>query len=470
MLFNTPIFFLFFLIFILFYGFVFLRQKPKLYFILVSSLVFYGAWNYRFIPLLVGSAVIDYYLALAIAGATVQQRKRLFLTASIVMNLGILALFKYADFAIQSVAELMSVFGYHPDTVTLSWVLPVGISFYTFQSMSYTIDVYRGDMQARKGLVHFTTALAFFPQLVAGPILRARQILPQFHAIPTPTWVSAKHGFLLIVVGWFKKTIADLLAIPAAAVFDAGGPVSLLETWTGVLAFAGQIYGDFSGYTDMAIGLALLLGFKIPLNFRLPYFATSPVVFWRRWHISLSTWLRDYLYIPLGGNRNNRRLVNIFITMLLGGLWHGAAWTFVAWGAFHGAIITATHYLSERRALAGFSQSTSAWARMLQWAMTLYLVLLSWVLFRANSLSSAWDIMLDMHLVNSLPAATPMAATIFSLTVMVFFLIHLIDLFVIKRADWLESKPWLFWPVLVLFASICLLIGEPSSEFIYFQF
>lgn len=470
MLFNTPLFFLFFLIFILFYGFVFLRQTPKLYFLLVSSLVFYGAWNYKFIPLLVGSAVIDYYLALAIAGASAQQRKKQFLTLSILMNLGILAIFKYADFAIESVGELMTVFGYNANVTTLAWVLPVGISFYTFQSMSYTIDVYRGHMQARKGLLEFTTALAFFPQLVAGPILRARQILPQFHAIPTPTWINAKHGFLLIVVGWFKKTIADLLAIPAAALFDSGTQLSLLETWTGVLAFAGQIYGDFSGYTDMAIGLALLLGFKIPLNFRLPYFATSPVDFWRRWHISLSSWLRDYLYIPLGGNRNNRRLVNIFITMLLGGLWHGAAWTFVAWGAFHGAIITATHYLSERKTLMGFSQSTSRWVKVLQWAMTLYLVLLSWVLFRANNMDSAWSIMADMHSLSGTPESGPMAILIFAVTASAFLVMHLIDLFVIKRADKFENKPWLFWPALIMFVVICLLIGEPSSEFIYFQF
>ncbi len=470
MLFNTPIFLLFFLVFLLFYGFVFLRQTPRLYFILVASLVFYGAWNYKFIPLLVGSSVVDYYLALAIAGAVTPQARKLLLTASVIMNLGILALFKYADFAIQSVAELMSGFGYTPDTVTLSWVLPVGISFYTFQSMSYTIDVYRGDMHARKGLVQFTTALAFFPQLVAGPILRARQILPQFHNIPIPTWANAKHGFLLIVVGWMKKTVADLLAIPAAAVFDSGASVSLLETWTGVLAFAGQIYGDFSGYSDMAIGLALLLGFKIPLNFRLPYFATSPVDFWRRWHISLSSWLRDYLYIPLGGNRNNHRLRNIFITMLLGGLWHGAAWTYVIWGAFHGFIITATHYLGGLKIFAGFSNSSSRWAKLTQWAITLYLVLLAWVFFRASSLDSALAILSDMHDLSGHVNSGPMALSIFFMTASAFLLMHLLDLFVIRRADRFEARPWLFWPLLVIGVTLCLLIGEPSNEFIYFQF
>lgn len=467
MLFNTPLFFLFFIIFLLFYGFVFLQRTPRLYLILVASLVFYGAWNYKFIPLLVGSAVGDYFLALAIGAAQTQKAKKFYLTLSIVMNLGILALFKYADFAINSVADLLQVLGYNTSLPTLSWVLPVGISFYTFQSLSYTIDVYRGDMQPRKGLVAFTAALSFFPQLVAGPILRARQILPQFHRLPVPTWINVKHGFLLITVGLIKKTMADLLAVPAATAFD-GSSVSLLETWTGVLAFAGQIYGDFSGYSDMAIGLALLLGFQIPLNFRLPYFAVSPVDFWRRWHISLSTWLRDYLYIPLGGKYSRYR--NIMITMLLGGLWHGAAWTFVIWGAFHGLIITATHYLGGFKSLALFTQSKSFWLKLFKWAVTFYLVLLGWVFFRAVDLDSAWRVFVDMHTFSGLPEAGIAAGTIFILTLGALLVMHLIDYFVINKAGKLENKPWLFWLLLVIGQAICLMIGEPSSEFIYFQF
>jgi D-alanyl-lipoteichoic acid acyltransferase DltB (MBOAT superfamily) len=453
--------------FIFFYGFVFLRHKPKVYFTLISSLVFYGAWNYKFIPLLVGSAVADYFLALAIGQAATLSKKKLLLTISIIMNLGILALFKYADFALESVSQFLTLFGYQANITTLSWVLPVGISFYTFQSMSYTIDVYRGDMKARKGLVEFTAALAFFPQLVAGPILRARQILPQFHKIPVPTWDMAKYGFLLITIGLLKKTIADLLAAPAATVFD-GTAVSLIETWTGVLAFAGQIYGDFSGYTDMAIGIAMLLGFQIPLNFRLPYFARSPVDFWRRWHISLSTWLRDYLYIPLGGK--NSRLRNIFITMLLGGLWHGAAWTFIAWGAFHGLIITATHYLSNLPIFNNFIQSKSKLLTFFKWAFTFYLILLGWVLFRATSIDSAWDIIVNMHSFSGLPEAGIHASTIFTMTIAAVLLMHVFDRFVINNGQKFKDKAWVFWPVLIFIFSICLLIGEPSSEFIYFQF
>ncbi|MDJ0842370.1 MAG: MBOAT family O-acyltransferase [Acidobacteriota bacterium] len=456
--------------FLLFYGFVFLQKKPRVYFILVSSLVFYGAWNYKFIPLLVGSAVADYFIALAIGGTDDQRRKKLLLTLSISINLGILGLFKYADFVLSSVADFLGLLGYQASMPTLEWVLPVGISFYTFQSMSYTIDVYRGVMTPRKGLIAFTTALAFFPQLVAGPILRARQILPQFHDIPTPTWDAAKRGFLLITSGLLKKTAADLLAAPVATAFDASTAVSTLETWIGVLAFAGQIYGDFAGYSDMAIGIALLIGFQIPLNFRLPYIASSPIDFWRRWHISLSTWLRDYLYISMGGNRTGHRLRNIFVTMLLGGLWHGAAWTFVAWGFFHGVIITATHALREIDWLKPFHGSSSRWIKLLKWAMTFYLVLLGWILFRATSLQSAWDIFVNMHVWSNTPHTNPSAWIIAGLTISTLVWMHLMDAVILHKREAIEKRPWLLWPLLILGQTLCLFIGEPSNEFIYFQF
>lgn len=469
MLFNTPLFFFFFIIFLLFYGFVFLQRRPRVYFILVSSLVFYGAWNYKFIPLLVGSAVADYYIAQAIGVCRNQRRKKWLLTLSLLINLGILALFKYADFAIGSFAQLLETLGYQVSPPTLSFVLPVGISFYSFQSLSYTIDVYRGKMEPRKGLAEFTAALAFFPQLVAGPILRARQILPQFHKIPVPTWQNAKHGFLLITVGLLKKTGADLLAHPVAIAFDGDSAASLMETWTGVLAFAGQIYGDFSGYSDMAIGLALLLGFQIPLNFRIPYFAVSPIDFWHRWHISLSTWLRDYLFIPLGGNRRGHYR-NIMITMLLGGLWHGAAWSFVIWGAFHGLLIALTHITRQVPGLASLRESSSRLLLLGKWALTFYLVLIGWVFFRAISLESAWTVLLEMHRFNSTITPGSAALIILLLTLAGLVLMHLMDYLVLYKSEKLENKPWLFWPLLVIGQTLCLLVGEPSNEFIYFQF
>ena len=470
MIFNTPIFFWFFCIFILFYGFAFLKQTPKVYLLLVSSLIFYGGWNYSFIPLLVGSGIADYFIAQAIFNSSSQGNKKRWLTLSLVLNLGILATFKYADFAIASVADLLSVLGYQASFTTLSWVLPVGISFYTFQSMSYTIDVYRGDMKPRKGLVEFVAALSFFPQLVAGPILRATHILQQMHVISMPKWLEAKHGFLLITVGLIKKTGADILAIPADKAFAAQESLSTLEMWTGVLAFAGQIYGDFSGYTDMAIGLAILLGFNIPLNFRVPYFAKSPVDFWRRWHISLSSWLKDYLYISLGGNRNNNRTRNVFLTMLLGGLWHGAAWTFVAWGAFHGAIITLTHYLANLQIFSRFNRSNTLAVSFVKWAITFYLILIGWVFFRAIDINSAIIIIGNLHTFGSASQLGANAWSIFILTSVWVLLMHVMDYFVIKSADKLEKKNWQFWLLIILGQAICLLIGEPSNEFIYFQF
>ncbi len=471
MIFNTPIFYVFFVAFVALYGFVFLRRRPRVWLIVVASLVFYGTWNYRFIPLLVGSAMADYYIALAIGRASSQAARKRWLTLSVAINLGILALFKYADFVLESVADFLALFGVAADLPTLAFVLPVGISFYTFQSLSYTIDVYRGDMEPRRGLAEFTAALSFFPQLVAGPILRARQILPQMHTLPVPTWDGVKHGLLLVTAGVLKKTVADLLAAPAAKAFDSAEPVSLIETWTGVLAFGGQIYGDFAGYTDMAIGLALVLGFQIPLNFRVPYFALSPVDFWRRWHISLSTWLRDYLYISLGGNRNNRRLRNVMITMLLGGLWHGAAWTFVVWGAFHGVLIVATHALARLRAFAAWVEPPHRGITLLKWAITFYLVTVGWVLFRAHDIEGAVAMLADMHgLGGGLPPAAAVAPIIFGLTVAALVLIHLMDYFILESADKLERKPWLFWLLLVVVQTLCLMVGEPSDDFIYFQF
>jgi alginate O-acetyltransferase complex protein AlgI len=470
MIFNTPIFFWFFCIFILFYGFAFLKQTPKVYMLLVSSLIFYGAWNYSFIPLLVGSGIADYFIAQAIYNSSNQRNQKRWLILSVVINLGILATFKYADFAIASVADLLSVLGYQASFTTLSWVLPVGISFYTFQSLSYTIDVYRGDMKPRKGLVEFVAALSFFPQLVAGPILRAKHILPQMHAISMPKWLEAKHGFLLITVGLIKKTGADILAIPAEKAFAAQDALSTLEMWTGVLAFAGQIYGDFSGYTDMAIGLAILLGFNIPLNFRVPYFSKSPVDFWRRWHISLSSWLKDYLYISLGGNRNNNRTRNVFLTMLLGALWHGAAWTFVAWGAFHGTIITLTHYLANLKVFSRFNNSNALAVSFLKWAITFYLILIGWVFFRATDINSAITIIGNLHTFGSASELGANAWSIFILTAVWILMVHVMDYFVIKSADKLENKNWQFWLLIILGQAVCLLIGEPSNEFIYFQF
>ena len=471
--FNTPLFLIFIIIFFVLHHFVFLKRLPRLYLILIGSFVFYAAWNYRFIVLILFSAMVDYYVAIAIFRATKQSAKNIFLAISVSTNLGLLGLFKYADFVLQSVADFLLFFGCQASMPTLGLILPVGISFYTFQSMSYTIDVYRGVFKPCKGLLQFTAGLSFFPQLVAGPILRAREILPQLKTMEKPTRADSKHGLLLITVGLTKKTIADLLAAPAAAVFDVdsatAASLSWIELFSGVLAFAGQIYGDFSGYSDMAIGIGLLLGFKIPMNFRLPYCALSPVEFWKRWHISLSTWLRDYLYISLGGKKK-RRYLNIMITMMLGGLWHGAAWGFFAWGFYHGCLIIATHSLSGISFLQRFVHSQKWWIKLSKWGMTIYLMLVGWTIFRANNIDAAFNLLINLHQPDMSSISSPMTWLISQLIITALIATHILDYSVIRWGKEIESRTIAFWSLLIFLQFFCFSIGTPNQAFIYFQF
>ncbi|MCG8669214.1 MAG: MBOAT family protein [Pseudomonadales bacterium] len=470
MLFNTPLFVAFISIFHVLYGLTFAKNTPRVLLIIIASLIFYGAWDYRFIPLLMFSGIVDYTVANLMDSTEDQQQRKRLLFISIATNLGILGIFKYLNFMIESVQASLGWIGLDVSLGTLSIVLPVGISFYTFQSMSYTIDVYRGETHARKSFLPFFATLSFFPQLVAGPILRARQILPQIETIPKIEISNIQYGLVLITMGLVKKTIADLLSAPAQTLFNNPEPLSWIETLTGVLAFAGQIYGDFSGYSDIAIGLALILGIKIPLNFNTPYFSVSPVEFWKRWHISLSSWLRDYLYISLGGNRNNRQIRNVFITMLLGGLWHGAAWTFVAWGAFHGLIISATHLLRRTTIGKWFGNQQSRWLTLCQWLFTFYLICIGWVFFRAESISSAFSIIADLHQPFSTIAATPYAGIILGLVIFSIVMVHVLDHWIIKHKSTLEKRFWWFLPLLILGQAFVFMIGEPGHEFIYFQF
>ena len=470
MLFNTSLFFGFFCLFFILHSFVFTRPHTRALFMVAASLIFYAGWDYRFVPLLVFSGVVDFFVAQQIEGHTEQRQRKQWLFVSLFVNLGILGIFKYSNFMIDSVQETLSFFGVPVSLGTLEVVLPVGISFYTFQSMSYTIDVYRRETSARRNFVPFFATLSFFPQLVAGPILRAKQILPQIERFPNVTPENVKFGFVLITMGLFKKTIADLLSAPAQTLFNSDTPLSWIETVTGVLAFAGQIYGDFSGYSDIAIGIALLLGIQIPLNFNTPYFALSPVDFWKRWHISLSSWLRDYLYISLGGNRNGRQIRNVFITMLLGGLWHGAAWTFVIWGAYHGVIISATHMLRGTALgqwLAGIKLGAFRW---LQWLFTFYLVCIGWVFFRAESVQDALTIIAALHSPGSAVEAQPFAGGLLAMVAVAILLIHCIDYGIVHGRELITRRYARFVPLLILGLTFTILIGEPGYEFIYFQF
>jgi D-alanyl-lipoteichoic acid acyltransferase DltB (MBOAT superfamily) len=346
-LFNTAAFFAFFAIVLLLYRVLPWRQQN--YMLLAASYVFYGWWDWRFLLLLAASTTLDWYLALVIERAREQQGQvaaKRAVTFSVVANLTILGFFKYCNFFVDSADHLLKSLGYDGLTWTLRIILPVGISFYTFQSMSYTIDVYRGELRASRSLAEFALYVAFFPQLVAGPIERATNLLPQIRRPRRPTRVDWEEGLLLFGLGLLRKVaIADPAGLIADGYFAAPGEYSSIQLAAGLVLYALQIYNDFAGYSDMARGSARLMGFTLMRNFRHPYFATSMSDFWKRWHISLSAWLRDYLYIPLGGNRRGAvgTHVNLMITMLLGGLWHGASWTFVVWGGLHGAYLVVQH-------------------------------------------------------------------------------------------------------------------------------
>jgi alginate O-acetyltransferase complex protein AlgI len=373
---------------VLFAGYACLRGRPRGYFLLLGCAVFYGSWDVRFLALLLGSVFVDFFVALAVARAEGPRRKRLLLI-SIGFNLGVLAFFKYAGFFVESAAALLTSLGFPTSAPLLEIVLPVGISFYTFQTLSYTVDVYRKRLPPSRDLLDFALYVMFFPQLVAGPIERAERLLPQMQAVSREPWRPDPTGIGLIALGLFKKialadgvhAYADALSAPERAY-----PAAL---WFATYAFAFQIYWDFSAYSDIAVGLARLLGVELMSNFRAPYAATGPSDFWRRWHISLSEWLRDYLYIPLGGNRGGelRTQRNLFLTMLLGGLWHGAAWHFLLWGAFHGLLLCAARALASRWPSTG-QLAARRWFRPVQTLVFFHITCLGWALFRAPTLEA----------------------------------------------------------------------------------
>jgi alginate O-acetyltransferase complex protein AlgI len=354
--------------------------------LLFASYVFYGAWNPHYVWLILASTAIDYVVGLMLGRlpATARVRRRLALLTSIAANLGILGFFKYQFFFVDNVNGL---FGTHIPIVAT--ILPVGISFYTFQSMSYTFDVYRGTLPVCRSFLDFATYVSFFPQLVAGPIVRAADFLPQLQEARTCGLRNLSRCLPIFAIGFFKKVIlADNLALFVDPVFADLGAHSALDCALALCCYAFQIYYDFSGYTDMAIGVAALFDYRLTMNFNLPYIAVSIADFWRRWHISLSTWLRDYLYIPLGGNRMRSQwgvARNLLITMVLGGLWHGAAWNFVFWGAYQGVALVAERFLLK----ANERPDTIPFLRLflIYWPCTMLVTLGGWLLFRVQRLS-----------------------------------------------------------------------------------
>ena len=365
------------------------RWKP---FMLAASYVFYGAWDWRFVWLLLAVTVVAQAGAVLLDRSVTEAGRKRILTATLVLLLGCLAWFKYYGFFATSLANLLSPVGLDPPLPLLQVILPVGISFFTFQAISYVMDVYRGVLRPAPP-IDTAVYLAFFPQLVAGPIVRASEFLHQLRRPRSPRHVDGSRAFLLIAGGLFKKVVvANFLATAIVdPVFDAPAAHSAGEILFATYAYAVQIYADFSAYTDMAIGIALLLGFEFPQNFDRPYSAASLQDFWRRWHMTLSRWLRDYLYIPLGGNTGGARRTerNLLLTMLIGGLWHGAAWTFVIWGGIHGLWLA----VERRRAANPDKRTLPVWAGRL---LTFHVVCVAWVFFRADTIGSAGTVLLRL--------------------------------------------------------------------------
>jgi alginate O-acetyltransferase complex protein AlgI len=450
-----------------FLGLVRHRRAGKV-FLLLASYYFYAFWDWRFLGLILASTLCDWLVGLGLGRARAPRPRRLLLATSLGVNLGLLGFFKYYNFFVSGLAALLAPLGWHPGTLEI--VLPVGISFYTFQTLSYTIDVYRGRLAVCRDPLDFALFVGFFPQLVAGPIVRAADFLPQLAAPRRLDWERAFLGFRQFTCGLFKKVfIADRLAVFVDEVFANAGGHDGPTTWLAVLAYAVQIYADFSGYSDMAIGTARWLGFDLRENFDHPYLARSPREFWQRWHISLSTWLRDYLYIPLGGSRRGprRTWLNLMITMLLGGLWHGAALHFVAWGAWHGLALAAQRGIAARlggppgdgrrrlRAAAG-------------WAVTMLVVLVGWVLFRAESFAQALLVLRQMF------APAPGVAWPHPFALLAVALVaggHVLQVRWPGRDRLLPAAAWTT-PV-ILFLLLWLAAAFPPrgfNPFIYFQF
>ena len=390
MLFNSLVFVVFFVALLgLYYGTSNWQTRKMV--LLIGSYIFYSAWNPPFVILLILSTFVDYAVSKRLTIENSLSRRRALLIVSLVGNLGMLGFFKYGNFLVDNFEALLALGGVIVDYPDAGIILPVGISFYTFQTLSYTIDVYRGRMAPSKSALDFALYVTFFPQLVAGPIVRATDFLPQLLDRKSATSPMFFWGLCLLIVGLFQKVVlADTMLSPAAeTVFGHVGTLSTLDAWIGALAFSGQIFCDFSGYTLCAIGSALCFGFHLPDNFRFPYAALGFRDFWRRWHITLSTWLRDYLYVPLGGNRHGlvRMCTSLMITMILGGLWHGASWTFVVWGAIHGALLVGERLLMlvvpERYKNPGFI------SRCMIRIGTFAAVTIVWVFFRSTTFSAA---------------------------------------------------------------------------------
>jgi alginate O-acetyltransferase complex protein AlgI len=468
MLFPTPAFLFFFAIFFPIYWAI-RAHRWRMVWLLAGSCAFYMSWNPWLILLILFSASADYVAGMLLESTTSSILRRTLLVGSISLNLGLLAFFKYANFFLDSTYRLLGIFDVSLSRPTLDIILPLGISFYTFETISYIVDIYRGRIRAVRNPLDYAIFIMFFPHLVAGPIVRPRDFLPQVRRPKRFDCDRAHLGIRMFLLGFLKKSvIADNLGqLVVDPIFGEPGRFGSWSIWLGVFAYAIQIYGDFSGYSDMGIGLAHMLGFKLPQNFNFPYLARNVAEFWRRWHISLSSWLRDYLFIPLGGSRHGTRrtYVNLLIVMLLGGLWHGANWTFVLWGLYHGVL------LAVHRAVAWPTWLGAALLRPLCVLATFLAVCVGWVFFRAASLAEAGVILGRMAWPTEGVELSRTAAAIVLLCLAVTLAGHLLG----SRINVIRFERRLPAPVMgaalaCLLALGLVLLPEGGRAFIYFQF
>ncbi len=500
MLFNSYTFIAFFIVMLILHNMPF-PWKVKKVNLLLASYIFYAAWNPPFILLLWLSTVVDYFVGRALYTQQNKHKRNLLLVLSLIGNLGMLCFFKYGGFLLENFVALTNAIGinFHPAKPNI--ILPAGISFYTFTTLCYTIDMYKRKSKPVKSMLDFALFVTFFPHLVAGPIVRPPQLVPQFETPRKATQLQMLQGLFLISMGLFMKVVlADsMLSSSADSVFGFSGPLQTIDAWLGVLAFSGQIFFDFAGYSICAIGAAMCLGFVLPQNFRYPYAAIGFSDFWRRWHITLSAWLRDYLYIPLGGNRKGefRTYVNLMITMLLGGLWHGANWTFVVWGALHGSYLCIERLFRPKKALtdvvpvlelvpavkpipvvttsASFVPAffrTKTTQNFFVALLTFFLVNVTWVFFRSPNFTTAWRLLTSMF--TRVSNGTPVLPTIDMIKVSVVVVLMVATHWFMRNTTVLEvaqkTKWWIVGIVWTAMLLLLILSQASSSSFIYFQF
>jgi len=484
MLFNSIDFAIFFPIVFIIYWFITNKNlKIQNLFIVIASYVFYGWWDYRFLGLILFSTITDYVIGIGLSKTNIQSKRKALLWISIIVNLGFLGFFKYSNFFIDNLISTFTFFGKELNVHSLNIILPVGISFYTFQTMSYVIDVYKRKLEPTTDFIAFSAFVSFFPQLVAGPIERATNLLPQFYVARTFDYSKAVDGMRQILWGFFKKlVIADNCAKFANLIFNNPDDYSGSTLLLGAFFFTFQIYGDFSGYSDIAIGTARLFGFNLKQNFAFPYFSRDIAEFWRRWHISLSTWFRDYVYIPLGGSRGSlgMKIRNTFVIFLLSGFWHGANWTFIIWGALNAIYFLPLLLTKKNRnnlEIVAQGKITPSFKELMQMGITFSLTVFAWIFFRADNLESACKYI--SHIFSSSLFTVPVIPTRNHEALTVIILICFFQViewlgrenqYAIQGMGltWKRPVRWSFY-LFILFI-IFMFFPTTESPFIYFQF